>query len=32
VEEFPMTITGKIREVERRQVAVEQLGPQTPST
>jgi fatty-acyl-CoA synthase len=26
VEEFPMTVTGKIRKVEMRQVAVDELG------
>jgi fatty-acyl-CoA synthase len=28
VEEFPMTVTGKIRKVEMRQVAVDELGLQ----
>jgi fatty-acyl-CoA synthase len=26
VDEFPMTVTGKIRKVEMRQVSVEELG------
>jgi fatty-acyl-CoA synthase len=26
VEDFPMTVTGKIRKVEMRQVSVEELG------
>jgi fatty-acyl-CoA synthase len=26
VDEFPMTVTGKIRKVEMRQVAVDELG------
>ena len=29
VEEFPMTVTGKIRKVEMRQVSVEELGLQS---
>src|SRR3712207_8939636 len=31
VEEFPMTVTGKIRKVEMRQVSVEELGLQSRS-
>ena len=29
VDEFPMTVTGKIRKVEMRQVSVEELGLQS---
>jgi fatty-acyl-CoA synthase len=28
VEEFPMTVTGKIRKVEMREISVERLGLQ----
>jgi fatty-acyl-CoA synthase len=28
VDEFPMTVTGKVRKVEMRERAVEILGPQ----
>ena len=29
VDEFPMTVTGKIRKVEMRQVSVDELGLQS---
>jgi fatty-acyl-CoA synthase len=32
VEDFPMTVTGKIRKVEMRQVSVEELGLQTAAS
>jgi fatty-acyl-CoA synthase len=32
VDEFPMTVTGKIRKVEMRQVSVEELGLQSAAS
>ena len=32
VDEFPMTVTGKIRKVEMREVSVEELGLQTAAS
>jgi len=32
VDEFPMTVTGKIRKVEMRERSVDELGLQPPSS